>query len=67
VHAATATAVAATTATATASSERRWRQSSRRTKRGRDQATKELIIHRNFSMVELQRRKPSRQTIRRPN
>ena len=44
-------AAAMTTATA-AASERRWRQSKRRTERTRDQATQELVVNPNFSVVE---------------
>jgi len=47
-HAATvhaASAAVATTATTAASRERGLRKSNRRTERGRDQATKELVVH----------------------
>src|SRR6266404_5943832 len=48
-------AAMAATATATAS-ERRCRKSKRRSKRTRDEVTKELLVHRNSSLVESQRR-----------
>src|SRR5258706_11327606 len=51
--AAMATAAAAT---ATTASERRWRQSKRRTERTRDQAPQELVVHPNSSVVEFFRR-----------
>jgi hypothetical protein len=47
-HAATvhaASAAVAPTAATTASRERGWRESNRGTERGRDQATKELVVH----------------------
>jgi hypothetical protein len=62
VHAATATsAVHAAAATSAVKGERRWRKSKRGTKRTHDEATKKLVVHPNSSMVELQRRIPSRE------
>ncbi|NOJ38094.1 hypothetical protein [Bradyrhizobium australiense] len=53
----TAMHAAATAAVATAASrKRRWRHGKRRGKRTRDEAIKELVVHPNPSMVELQRR-----------
>jgi hypothetical protein len=51
-HAAAMTASATTTA---ATRERRWRQGKRDTKRTCDEATKDLVVHRDSSVVELQR------------
>jgi hypothetical protein len=47
-----ATTMAATaTATAAPAGERRWRQSKRRTERNRDQATKSLVFHPDYSVL----------------
>jgi hypothetical protein len=51
-HAAAMTASATTTA---ATRERRWRQGKRDTKCTCDEATKDLVVHRDSSLVELQR------------
>jgi hypothetical protein len=65
----TATAAATTmaaTATTTPARERRWRQSKRRTERNRDQATKSLVVHPDYSVLNRSdghRRK--KQTVRR--
>ena len=48
-------------ATATTASERRWRKGKRRSERTRDEATKDLVIHPNSSVVESQRRIPSQE------
>ena len=46
------TAEAAAMATTAAASERRWGKSKGRSKRARDEATNELLVHRNSSVVE---------------
>jgi hypothetical protein len=63
-HTATATSHAATTtahaaATTTAASERRRRNSKRGAKRGRHEAPKDLVVHRNSPWLKTQRRNPS--------
>jgi len=57
--AATEVPTAEAAAMAATASERRGRKSKRRSKRTRDEATKELVVHPNSSVVELQRRIPS--------
>jgi hypothetical protein len=56
-----AMATAATAAATTTAAERRWRNGKRCTKHTRDEAIKELFVHPNSSVVELQRRIPSQE------
>jgi hypothetical protein len=51
VHSTSHAAAMAATTTTSAASECRWRQSKRRTERTRDQATQELVVHPNSSVL----------------
>jgi hypothetical protein len=62
------TATAATmaaTATTTPARERRWRQSKRRTERNRDQATKSLVVHPDYSVLNRSDGHRRKKTVRR--
>src|ERR1700751_310170 len=60
-----AAATMAATATATPARERRWRQSKRRTERNRDQATKSLVVHPDYSVLNRSDGHRRKKTVRR--
>jgi hypothetical protein len=63
--AATAATTMAATATTTPAGERRWRQSKRRTERNRDQATKSLVVHPDYSVLNRSDGHRRKKTVRR--